>query len=60
VKTAIKNIPYLNDKDMNFVSVIFEIPLSANGNSHARRIGTLESLFFPFYPNNYVFDRILK
>ena len=25
---AIKELPYLNDKDMNFVSVIFEIPLS--------------------------------
>ncbi len=24
---AIKELPYLNDKDMNFVSVIFEIPL---------------------------------
>jgi hypothetical protein len=28
VKKAIKEIPYLNDKDMNFVSVAFEIPLS--------------------------------
>jgi hypothetical protein len=25
---AIKKIPYLNDKDMNFVSMVFEIPLS--------------------------------
>jgi len=29
VKAAIKNIPYLNDKDMNFVSHQFNIPLSA-------------------------------
>jgi hypothetical protein len=28
VKDAIKAIPYLNDKDMNFVSTVFEIPLS--------------------------------
>ncbi|MHB1922334.1 MAG: DUF6922 domain-containing protein [Chitinophagaceae bacterium] len=28
VKTAIREIPYLNDKDMNFVSKAFEIPLS--------------------------------
>jgi hypothetical protein len=28
MKTAIKALPYLNDKDMNFVSVIFDIPLS--------------------------------
>ncbi len=28
VKDAIKNIPYLNSKNMNFVSVAFEIPLS--------------------------------
>ena len=28
MKAAIKEIPYLNDKDMNFVSVVFEIPLS--------------------------------
>ena len=28
VKNAIKQIPYLNDKDMNFVHVAFEIPLS--------------------------------
>ncbi|MBK0383880.1 hypothetical protein I5M32_13005 [Pedobacter sp. SD-b] len=26
VKKAIKEISYLNDKDMNFVSVIFDIP----------------------------------
>jgi hypothetical protein len=25
---AIKELPYLNDKDMHFVSAIFEIPLS--------------------------------
>ena len=25
---AIKSIPYLNDKDMNFVSIIFQIPLN--------------------------------
>ncbi|MDP9082105.1 MAG: hypothetical protein M3O71_32215 [Bacteroidota bacterium] len=29
VKSAIKNIPYLNKKDMNFVSHQFKIPLSA-------------------------------
>lgn len=29
VKIAIKNIPYLNDKDMNFVSHQFEIPLNS-------------------------------
>ena len=28
IKEAIKTIPYLNDKDMNFVSKAFEIPLS--------------------------------
>jgi len=28
MKDAIKAIPYLNDKDMNFVSKAFEIPLS--------------------------------
>ena len=28
IKTAIKNLPYLNDKDMNFVSKAFGIPLS--------------------------------
>jgi len=28
MKAAIKALPYLNDKDMNFVSVVFEIPLS--------------------------------
>ena len=28
VKEAIKTIPYLNDKDMNFVSKAFGIPLS--------------------------------
>ncbi len=28
VTAAIKNIPYLNDKDMNFVSRQFDIPLS--------------------------------
>jgi len=28
VKDAIKTIPYLNDKDINFVSKAFEIPLS--------------------------------
>jgi len=28
VKAAIKNIPYLNDKDMNFVSHQFDIPLT--------------------------------
>ena len=28
MKDAIKALPYLNDKDMNFVSVLFEIPLS--------------------------------
>jgi len=28
IKEAIKAIPYLNDKDMNFVSKAFEIPLS--------------------------------
>jgi hypothetical protein len=28
VKKAIRTIPYLNDKDMNFVSTVFEIPLS--------------------------------
>jgi hypothetical protein len=27
VRDAIKEIPYLNDKDMNFVSKAFEIPL---------------------------------
>lgn len=29
VKDAIKNLPYLNDKDMNFVSHQFDIPLSS-------------------------------
>lgn len=29
VKAAIKNISYLNDKDMNFVSHQFNIPLSS-------------------------------
>jgi len=28
MKEAIESIPYLNDKDMNFVSKAFEIPLS--------------------------------
>jgi hypothetical protein len=28
MKDAIKSIPYLNDKDLNFVSKAFEIPLS--------------------------------
>jgi hypothetical protein len=28
MKEAIKSIPYMNDKDMNFVSKAFEIPLS--------------------------------
>ncbi len=28
LKAAIKAIPYLNDRDMNFVSLVFEIPLS--------------------------------
>jgi hypothetical protein len=28
VSEAIREIPYINDKDMNFVSFIFEIPLS--------------------------------
>lgn len=28
VKNAIKEIPYFNDKDMNFVHVAFEIPLT--------------------------------
>jgi hypothetical protein len=28
VKEAIKSIPYLNDKDMNFVSKAFNIPFS--------------------------------
>jgi hypothetical protein len=28
MKEAIKEIPYLNDKDMNFVSHVFQIPLS--------------------------------
>jgi len=28
MKSAIKLLPYLNDKDMNFVSLLFEIPLS--------------------------------
>ncbi len=28
VKKIIKDIPYLNDKDMNFVSNVFHIPLS--------------------------------
>jgi len=28
VKDAIKTIPYLNDKDINFVSKAFQIPLS--------------------------------
>lgn len=27
MKNSIKALPYLNDKDMNFVSLIFEIPL---------------------------------
>lgn len=29
VKSAIMELPYLNDKDMNFVSHQFEIPLTA-------------------------------
>ncbi|MGF7078099.1 DUF6922 domain-containing protein [Mucilaginibacter sp. UYCu711] len=29
VKKAIKELPYLNDKDMNFVSQEFDIPLTA-------------------------------
>jgi hypothetical protein len=29
VKNAIKELPYLNDKDMNFVSKEFNIPLTA-------------------------------
>jgi hypothetical protein len=29
VKSAIKELPYLNDKDMNFVSHQFDIPLTA-------------------------------
>lgn len=29
VKSAIQDIPYLNDKDMNFVSSQFDIPLSS-------------------------------
>jgi len=28
MREAIKTIPYLNDKDMNFVSLAFELPLS--------------------------------
>ena len=28
VKEAIKTLPYLNDKDMNFVSIAFDIPFS--------------------------------
>ncbi len=28
MKEAIKSLPYLNDKDMHFVSILFEIPLS--------------------------------
>lgn len=28
VKEAIKVIPYLNNKDMNFVSVVFDIPFN--------------------------------
>lgn len=28
IKQSIRNIEYLNDKDMNFVSKVFEIPLS--------------------------------
>jgi hypothetical protein len=28
MKDAIKSIPYLNEKDMNFVSHVFDIPLS--------------------------------
>ena len=28
VKETIKNLPYLNDKDMTFVSVLFEIPIT--------------------------------
>ncbi len=28
IKETIKNLPYLNDKDMTFVSVLFEIPLT--------------------------------
>lgn len=28
VREQIKRIPYLNDKDMNFVHIIFEIPLT--------------------------------
>jgi|SRR5687768_4362591 hypothetical protein len=29
VKAAIQDIAYLNDKDMNFVSVLFNIPLTS-------------------------------
>jgi hypothetical protein len=29
IRSAIKNIPYLNNKDMNFVSHQFKVPLSA-------------------------------
>jgi hypothetical protein len=29
VRTAIRELPYLNDKDMNFVSHQFEIPLTS-------------------------------
>jgi hypothetical protein len=28
VKRTIKNLPYLNDKDLNFVSKLFDIPLT--------------------------------
>lgn len=28
MRDAIKSLPYLNDKDMHFVSLIFDIPLS--------------------------------
>ena len=27
-REAVQSLPYLNDKDMNFVSILFEIPLS--------------------------------
>jgi len=29
IKSAIKDLPYLNDKDMNFVSHQFDIPLTS-------------------------------
>lgn len=28
VRQAIKNLPYLNEKDMNFVSLVFDIPFN--------------------------------